>query len=55
LRVAFAVGGEPALAVPAALPHVFGLGVAEYEQSASLFHPCSLWCARLARTPTSAL
>ena len=42
LRVALPVGGEPPLAVLAARSYVFGLRVAEYEQRASLVHPCSL-------------
>jgi len=42
LRVAFAVGGESSLAVLASWSCVFGLRMAEYEQRASLVHPCSL-------------
>jgi hypothetical protein len=49
LSVAFAVRGEPSLAIPAARPGVFGFRVAKYEQSASLVHHSSLRC----RTPGS--
>ena len=37
-RLAFTVGGDPSLHVPPAGPHVFGLGMAEDEQGASLVH-----------------
>ena len=54
-RVAFAVGGEPSLAVLAAWPDVFGLRMAKYEQGASLVHLCSLRCRLAGRPPAGAL
>ena len=41
-RMAFAVGGEPSLAVLASGSYIFGLRMTEYEQGASLVHPRSL-------------
>ena len=40
--MAFAVRGEPPLAVPASGAYILGLSMTKYEQDASLVHPSSL-------------
>ena len=42
LGIPFTVRSESSLDVPAARSDVFGLGMAKYEQGASLIHPSSL-------------